>query len=146
MKISEIMTPNVEVVSPGATLQEAASKMRDLDVGPIPVCDGERIHGIVTDRDITIRATAEGLDPKTTSVDRVMTPGVHWCYEDDDVEAAERLMRDNQVRRILVMNRDKKLVGIVSLGDIAVDANQDQQTANTLEGISQPAQPNQRAA
>jgi CBS domain-containing protein len=144
MKISEIMTPNVEVVSPGATLQEAASKMRDLDVGPIPVCDGERIHGIVTDRDITIRATAEGLDP--TSVDRVMTPGVHWCYEDDDVEAAERLMRDNQVRRILVMNRDKKLVGIVSLGDIAVDANQDQQTANTLEGISQPAQPNQRAA
>jgi CBS domain-containing protein len=146
MKVSEIMTPNVEVLSPSATLQEAAQKMRDLDVGSIPVCDGERIQGIVTDRDITIRATADGYDPKSTSIDLVMTPGVHWCYEDDDLEAAEKLMKDHQVRRILVMNRDKKLTGIVSLGDVAVDANQDRETAQTLEGISQPAQPHSKAA
>lgn len=146
MKIKEIMTPNVEVVSPEMTLKDAARKMRDLDVGVIPVCDGEKMRGILTDRDITIRATAEGLDPKTAPVGNIMTPGVHWCYEDDDVDAAQKIMQDQQVRRILVMNRDKKLVGIVSLGDIAVDANRGKQTAKTLEDISQPSQPNQRAA
>ena len=143
MKVSEIMTPNEEVVSPGATLQEAAQKMRDLNVGSIPVCDGERIQGIVTDRDITIRGTADGYEPSSTSVDRVMTAGVRWCYEDDEIEAAEKLMREHQIRRILVMNRNKDLVGIVALGDIAVDANQEWKTAQTLEGISQPSEPNQ---
>lgn len=146
MKIKEIMTPNVEVVSPDMTLNDAARKMKDLDVGVIPVCDGEKIQGLLTDRDITIRATAEGLNPNSTPVGNVMTPEVHWCWEDDDIEAAEKIMRNQQIRRILVMNRDRKLVGIVSLGDIAVDANKDKQTGRTLEEISQPSQPGKKAA
>jgi CBS domain-containing protein len=145
MQVREVMTPNVEVVPPEATLQQAAQKMKSMDVGPMPICDGERVLGMVTDRDITVRATAEGLDPKTTPVANVMTPEVVFCFEDQDVSEAARIMQEKQIRRLLVMSRDKKLVGIVSLGDLAVDGGSDNQTGETLERVSEPAQP-QRAA
>ena len=146
MQIKEIMTPNVEVVGPDDTLQAAAKKMRDLDVGAIPVRDGEKVHGILTDRDITVRAVAQGLDPRSTPTASVMTREICWCYEDASVEEAEKLLSDNQIRRILVMDRDQQLVGIVSLGDLATETNQPQDTAMILEHISQKTVPVGRAA
>ena len=122
MLIKEIMTHNVEVVSPGDTLEQAARKMEELDVGPMPVAEGQRVVGMLTDRDTTVRATAAGCDPKTTLVCDVMTPEIVSCYEDQDVEDAARLMKERQIRRLLVLNRANDLVGIVSLGDLATEA------------------------
>jgi CBS domain-containing protein len=141
MQIREIMTPNVMFVGPDDTLQDAAGKMKELDVGPLPVCDHDRIAGMVTDRDITVRAVAEGRDPKSTKVRDVMTRDVIYCYEDEDVEEAARQMQSRQVRRILVLNRDKRLVGIVSLGDLAAETGDRQRTGAVLQDVSEPAMP-----
>jgi CBS domain-containing protein len=92
MLLREVMTPKVEVIHPDATLREAAQKMKSLDVGPVPVCDGDRLQGMLTDRDITVRATAEGRDPNTTRVREVMTPDVVYCFEDQEVQDAARMM------------------------------------------------------
>jgi CBS domain-containing protein len=144
MKLSDIMTRNVEVIHPDAILQEAAIKMKELNIGSIPVCDGDRLQGMLTDRDITIRATAEGRDPKTLPVREVMTPKVYYCFEDQDVEEAARLMSNHQVRRLPIINREKRLVGIVSLGDLSVEIDNDRLTGNTLEEISTPSRPERR--
>src|SRR5690242_2022236 len=98
MWIRDIMTRDVECVGPDDTLQEAALKMKELDVGPMPVCDHDRIAGMLTDRDITIRAVAEGRDPRSTRVRDVMTRDVVACCEDDAVEEAARLMQERQIR------------------------------------------------
>ncbi len=116
--------------------------MRQLDIGPLPVCDGDEVLGMVTDRDITVRATAEGNDPKTTAVKTVMTPDVLYVFEDQDVKEASNLMAEHQVRRLVVLNRDKRLVGIISLGDVAVEKEDDKLSGQTLEKISEPAKPN----
>jgi CBS domain-containing protein len=139
--IKEIMTRQVEVIQPEATLWEAAQKMAALDVGPLPVCDGDKLVGMVTDRDITVRATAEGRDPKTTKVYEVMTPEVLYTFEDEDVSEAARMMLEQQVRRLVVLNRSKQLVGIVSLGDLAVHTGDVEQAGQTLEGVSEPSEP-----
>jgi CBS domain-containing protein len=93
---------------------------------------------MLTDRDITVRATAEGCDPKTTKVEDVLTPDVIYCFEDQDVQEAARLMKENQIRRLVVLNRDKRLVGIISLGDLAVETGDEQLTGETLERVSEP--------
>jgi CBS domain-containing protein len=139
MQVKEVMSRGVECVSPDATLQEAARKMKDLDVGPLPICDNDRLAGMVTDRDITVRAVAEGKDPRNTRVRDVMTPGINYCFEDDDVAHAAQQMKDKQIRRLVVLNRDKRLVGIVSLGDLAVEAGDGHLAGDTLERVSQPA-------
>jgi CBS domain-containing protein len=139
MQVKEVMTRGVECVPPDCTLQEAAQKMKALDVGPLPICDNDRLAGMLTDRDITVRAVAEGLDPRTTRVRDVMTPEVVWCFDDQDVEEAARLMKEKQIRRLLVLNRDKRLVGIVSLGDLAVETGDEQLAGETLEKVSEPA-------
>src|SRR6266478_4882563 len=100
MKVRELMTRDIAVVHPDSTLQEAADRMRQLDVGPLPVCDHDRLVGMITDRDITVRSTAEGLDPWTTQVREAMTPEVISCSEDDDITDAARLMTEKQVRRL----------------------------------------------
>ena len=142
MLVKEIMTRRVECVRPDATLQEAARKMRDLDVGPLPVCgDDDRLAGVLTDRDITVRATADGRDPTRTPVREAMTPDVVYVFEDQDARDAADTMAAHQIRRVLVMNRDKRLVGIVSMADIAVDAGKEARPADTLREVSQPAQP-----
>jgi CBS domain-containing protein len=141
MHLKEIMTRDVEVVRPDATLQEAAGRMKALDVGVIPVCDGEHLMGMLTDRDITVRATAAGRDPRTTHVRDVMTPDVVYCFEDQDVTEAQRLMQERQIRRLLILNRDKRLAGVVSLGDLAVKAGADKVGGAVLERVSEPAQP-----
>jgi CBS domain-containing protein len=139
MRVRDVMTRGVECVPPDATLQEAARKMRDLDVGPLPVCDKDRLAGMLTDRDITVRAVAEGRDPKTAKVRDFMTEGIDYCFEDDDAESAARQMREKQIRRLVVLNRDKRLVGIVSLGDLAVKTGDEHLAGKTLEEVSEPA-------
>ena len=141
MQLRDVMTRDVEVVRPDATLQEAAGRMKALDVGVIPVCDGEHLMGMLTDRDITVRATAAGRDPRTTHVRDVMTPDVVCCFEDQDVTEAQRLMQERQIRRLLILNRDKRLAGVVSLGDLAVKARADKVGGAVLERVSEPAQP-----
>jgi CBS domain-containing protein len=139
MKVGDVMTRAVDVIHPDATLDEAAEKMKRLDVGPLPVCDGDRLLGMITDRDITIRATAESRDPMTTQVSEIMTPEVVFTYDDDDVKDAAKLMEDRQLRRLVVLNREKKLVGIVSLGDLAVETSDDKLKGQVLEEISKPS-------
>jgi CBS domain-containing protein len=141
MQVKEIMTRNVEVIRPDATLQEAARKMKDLDVGAIPVCDGRKLQGMLTDRDITIRATAEGADPKETRVQDTMTPDVYYCFENQSVEDAALLMMEKQVRRIPIVNNEHDLVGIIALGDVAVDSQDDAMSGATLDEISKPSKP-----
>ncbi|WP_224368494.1 CBS domain-containing protein [Hyalangium versicolor] len=138
--VDEVMTREVEVVHPDDTLRDVAEKMRTLNVGPLPVCDGERLQGIITDRDIVVRAVSQGMDPNTTPVSRVMTDEVEWIYADEDVRAAAERMREEQIRRLLVVDRNKQLVGILSLGDISTAASE-HEAGRTLEAISEPSQP-----
>ncbi|HEV3143444.1 MAG TPA: CBS domain-containing protein [Gemmataceae bacterium] len=139
MKVSEVMTPSVQCIHTEATAQEAAERMKALDLGSLPVCDNDRLVGMLTDRDLVIRAMAHGDDPKSTTVRDNMTPDTIFCFEDQNVEDAARLMRDKQIRRLLVLNRNKRLVGILSLGDLAMETQDEHLAAETLERISEPA-------
>jgi CBS domain-containing protein len=127
-----------EVISPEISIQEAAKQMRSLDVGVLPVCNGDLLVGMLTDRDLTIRAVADGRDPKTTTVGEAMTAEVAYCFEDQDTEEAERVMEKHQIRRLPVLARDKRLVGIVSLGDLAIKDDENDAAA-TLERVSEPS-------
>jgi CBS domain-containing protein len=141
MQIRDVMTQGAECIRPDATLQEAAGRMSALDVGSLPVCDNDHLVGMVTDRDITIRATAAARDPSATCVREVMTPHVDYCFEDQDVAEGAQIMKEKQIRRLPVLNRRKRLVGIVALADLAVDTGDEKLAGATLEGISQPAAP-----
>ncbi len=141
MQVRDVMTKGVECVTPSTSLQEAASKMRALDVGPLPVCEGDQLVGMITDRDITVRATAEALPPRLGQVRDVMTPDVVYCFEDQDVQEAARRMKQYQIRRLVVLNWDQRLVGIVSLGDLAVATGDEKLAGETLEQVSEPASP-----
>jgi len=139
MLVKDVMTKGAECVKPSSSLQEAAQKMKDLDVGPLPVCgDNDRLVGLITDRDITVRAVAEGCDITTTTVKEVMTPDILYCFENQDVQEAASQMKDNQVRRLVVLNEDKRLVGIVSLGDLAVETGDRNLAGDILEKVSLP--------
>jgi CBS domain-containing protein len=137
MKISQLMTSDVRTVSPQQPIQEAARFMLSEDAGAMPVCDGERLVGMVTDRDIAVRAVAEGLGPDTP-VSQVMTGDTLFCWDDDDVEDVAAKMSDAQVRRFPVVSRgDQRLVGIVSLGDLSQGDHEEAAEA-ALEGITEP--------
>src|SRR5207237_834963 len=137
-----LMTQGVQCVRPGDSIAAAAQKMHDLDVGALPVCgDDDRLKGMLTDRDITVRATAGCCDPGGTRVQDVMTPNLIYVFEDQEVAEAAQLMKENQVRRLVVLNRDKRLVGIVSLGDLAVRTGDEGLSGEALEQVSEPAQP-----
>ena len=145
MQIREIMTQGAEVVYLDDTAQEAAAKMRELDVGALPVCDGDRIQGLVTDRDMAIRLVAEGRDPSRIKVSDIMTPGVSYCFDDQSVEEAVMLMEAQQIRRLPILNRDKQLVGMLSLGDLALrtEGTEDEDLADeALKDISEPSELN----
>ena len=141
MQIKDVMTRNVEVIRPDAPLQQAAEMMSRLNVGSLPVCDGERLLGMITDRDITVRATAVGGDPGSFAVREAMTPDVAYCYEDDDVAQAAIVMEERRIRRLPILSRDKRLVGIVALGDLAVDAKYEDVAGEVTEEVSKPAKP-----
>jgi CBS domain-containing protein len=138
MQVKDVMTKGVEVIRPDDTLQDAARMMKLLDIGPLPVCDGEKVVGMLTDRDITIRATAEGLDPKQTRVRDAMSTDVATVTEDQDIKEAAELMQSKQIRRLLVLNLDKRLVGMLSLGDLARHVTDPNLTGVTLEEVSTP--------
>jgi CBS domain-containing protein len=118
--IRDVMSRDVELVSPDMGIVEVAEKMASHDIGCIPVCDGERLIGMITDRDITVRVVGGRRDPSSCTVRDAMSEGIAYCFEDDDVGAAARLMEQKQIRRLPILNREKRLVGIVSLGDVAV--------------------------
>ncbi|MEZ4864876.1 MAG: CBS domain-containing protein [Caldilineaceae bacterium] len=141
MLIKEMMTHNVETIRPEATVQDAAKQMKALDVGSLPVCDGKKIQGMITDRDITLRAVADGRNPAQTKVTEVMTDELHYCFDDQLVHDAAITMQRYQIRRLPIVNRAKELVGIVSLGDLAVDTDNQNLAGATLETISVPAKP-----
>ncbi|MGH8248857.1 MAG: CBS domain-containing protein [Gammaproteobacteria bacterium] len=145
MKIQDVMTRNVEIVRPDSTIKEAAEKMKTFDVGSVPVCEGDRMIGIVTDRDVTLRATAAGLDPNQTKVRDVMTQEVVYCRPDQEVREATALMEQKKIRRLAVLDDNKRLIGIVSLGDIALDNQDDRLTGEVLERISEPSAPKKTA-
>ncbi len=142
MQVKDVMTRDVEVIHPNATVAEAAEKMQALDVGPLPVCDGDQLMGMITDRDITVRATAAGQDPRLARVQEVMTPDVLYGFADQDVREAAQIMEQHQIRRLVVLDHDKRLVGIVSLGDLAVDTQDQQLSGEVLQQVAEPAAPN----
>src|SRR5882762_9237303 len=117
MRIRDVMTPNVELAHPEMTIREAASKMRELNTGFLPVALGDRLVGTLTDRDIAVRSTAEGQNPNVARVAEAMSNGLVYCYEDQNVEDAIALMGEKQIRRLPILSRDKRLVGVLSLGD-----------------------------
>jgi CBS domain-containing protein len=136
MKVSKVMTRDVRLIEPSQTIREAAQLMAELDTGIIPVREGDRLVGMITDRDITVRGVAQGRGPDT-SVREVMTDDVKYCFEDDDTNEVARNMADIQVRRLPVLDRDKRLVGIISLGDMAITEGASQ-AGDAVAGISQP--------
>ena len=137
MQVRNLMTQPVQVVEPHATLREAAELMKRFDLGSLLVCDGERLAGIITDRDITVRATAEGEDPFEGRVRDAMSTEVACCFEEDDVTVAARTMKEKQVRRLPVLRSDRRLVGVVSLGDLAVNTQDQKTSAETLQAVSE---------
>ena len=138
MQISEIMNHQLSYIDHSSSLRHAAEIMRDDDVGMIPIMDENQIIGTLTDRDITVRAVAGGIDPETP-VRQFMSHGLCFKYVDDDVETAAKLMEEAQVRRLLVMDHDERCVGVLSLGDIAKRAPGPTLAGEILEEVAQPA-------
>lgn len=122
-QIKDVMSPNFKWMAPETPISQVAQAMRDMDVGFMPLAENDKMIGMVTDRDITIRATADNKDPANTQARDVMTPKTYYCYDDQDVEEVCNNMGEIQVRRLPVVNRDKRLVGIVSMGDLAQSAS-----------------------
>ena len=141
MQVKEIMTCNAETIDADANLIEAARKMKSLEVGALPVSEAEELIGIITDRDITVRATAEDKDPSSTHVNEIMTPEVLYCLEDDDIHEAAKMMEDKSIHRLLVLNSDYEPAGFISLADFAVKSHDEHLTWEVLEKISEPACP-----
>ncbi|MEO6004103.1 MAG: CBS domain-containing protein [Opitutus sp.] len=140
MKIREMMTKETRSVSPDTPVIEAAGLMRLHDIGVVPVLEGDHIVGMLTDRDIVVQLVADGDDPRSTPVSQVMSTGSISVFEDQTVDEAVQLMQKFQVRRLPVLDRTSKLVGIVSLGDIAVDVHAGL-SGKVLKEVSEPAQP-----
>lgn len=135
MKINQIMTRNVQTLRPEQSIRDAATLMARIDTGALLVHENGRLVGMVTDRDITLRAVAEGLDA-ATPVRRIMSSGVRYCFDDEDVQQVARNMAHNQMRRLPVLNREKRLVGVVSLGNIASTFS-DRAQSTVLLGVAQ---------
>jgi len=123
MKVKYKMTKKVEVATPLTSVKEAAQKMRELNIGALPVCAHGKLIGMVTDRDITIRLIADGKDPRTTMAEEIMTSNIEWCSDEDEIEEVAEKMEKGRIRRLPVVDRNKFLVGIISVGDIASRGN-----------------------
>ncbi len=138
MKLEEIMTLEVGTVEPDASLQQAAQMMASLDVGMLPVMLDEGLVGVITDRDIAVRATARGLDPKHTIVRQVMTKAVVCGYDTQDLQDGAKLMMDYHVRRLPILNEKKQLIGVVSLADLSKASDDQHLAGEVLEHVSEP--------
>jgi CBS domain-containing protein len=137
MQVKEVMTERVSVVEPDTQIPQIARKMRDEDIGSMPVVENERLVGIVTDRDIVVRAVAEGQDVRTATAREAMSPRILYCFDDQTVDEVLGNMGEQQIRRLPVVDRDKRLVGVVSLGDLAQAAKK--KAGEALKEISQAA-------
>jgi CBS domain-containing protein len=124
MKIRKVMTRKVDIIYTDSTIQQAAQKMKELNIGELPVVDGDQAVGMLTYRDITTRIAAKGLDPRESKVSDAMTMGVVVCKEEDNVDTAAEMMESYHVRRLLVMDNNKNLSGVITLGDLATSMNQ----------------------
>jgi CBS domain-containing protein len=140
VKIKDVMTPNVEFINASDSVADAARKMKEINVGILPVFANNRLVGMITDRDIAVRSVAEGHDPKTTTVDQIMTRDIVSCLEDEDVTEALKLMEENKIRRLIVHDDQNNVVGILSLGDLAVQLGASL-IGETLREVSHPARP-----
>jgi len=138
-KLKDVMTTGVEIISPETSVQDIAKKMKRMNVGVLPVSHEKKLLGIVTDRDIVIRALADNWNLDHTTAQDVMTEELHHCYEDDSVDEAAKLMQKHQIRRLPVLDRNRELVGMFSLGDLATGAKDKSLTAKTLIRISEGA-------
>jgi CBS domain-containing protein len=136
MKVKEVMTGQIETISPDSTLEQAARKMCLRDIGILPVVDEDIILGVVTDRDLVMRGLAEGWPTHLTVIRQVMTPGAFTCYEDQSITEVSKLMEKNMVRRLLVLDRNEKLVGLVSLTDLALKVPNEKVSGHVLSKIS----------
>ena len=138
MNVRECMSTDVKIASPSWSIREAASAMKDIDAGFLPVGENDRLVGMVTDRDIAIRAVAQGKGPDTKVRD-VMTEEVIYCFDDESLDAVSTMMADRKVRRLPVLNRNKRLVGIVSIGDLSQSPEDDgRRSAAALGSVSTP--------
>jgi CBS domain-containing protein len=138
MKLSEIMTREVEIIQPDDTLRLAAQKMRNRDIGFLPVCDGDILMGVLSDRDITIRALADGMDINVMLGRDLMTTPAIYCFDDQDVKDAAKLMGENQIRRLVILGREsERVVGVISLGDLARKGITDI-SGQVLQRVSEP--------
>jgi CBS domain-containing protein len=136
MRVSEAMTRDVKICTPGQTIREVAKTMGEIDAGSMPVGENDRLIGMITDRDIAIRAVGQGKGPDTP-VREVMSEHVHYCYDDEELEHVAQNMGDIRVRRLPVVNREKRLVGIISLGDVARTEG-GETVGDAVVGVSQP--------
>lgn len=134
-QIKDVMSHDVKILSPDAAIKDAARQMRDGGFGLMPVGEHDRMIGTLSDRDIVIRAVAEGMDCGT-KVREIMSSEPLWTYEDDSIEKASQIMSDNQIRRLPIVNSDKRLVGILALGDLAVGGSDAERNGETLSSIS----------
>ena len=138
MRVSEAMSRDVRLANPGQTIRDVAKIMADIDAGSVPVSDNDRLVGMITDRDIAVRAVAQGKGPDTP-VREVMSQEVKYCYDDEELDHVAKNMGDIRVRRLPVVNREKRLVGIVSLGDVALKV--EKAAAKAVKGVSKPGGP-----
>jgi CBS domain-containing protein len=138
MKILEVMSRDPYVCAPRSVLIDVAGRMRDTGISAVPVCDGKRVKGVITERDLAVRAVAQGLDPIMSVAEQVMCVDVPSCYEDQEVNEASALMEEKQVRRVVVLDREDNLVGILSLTDIVAKCGGDDLVDKVLEAISHP--------
>ena len=145
MHLTQVMSSNVQLANPDMSLCDAAAMMQSGDIGSLPVGDNDRLVGVITDRDIAVRAVAAGKDPRTTKVRDVMSEGVRWIYDDASTKEAAQLMSKHQIRRLPVINHEKRLVGIVSIGDFAVESSEIRPAAEALTGVSKGAEKHHRA-
>jgi CBS domain-containing protein len=139
MQLRDVMTKDPEYVSPTTTLDQVAQMMRDHDIGMVLVAKDDELIGTVTDRDIVIRAIAEGRDPRAIATESVMTTNATYCFEDQDVSEAARIMEAKQIRRLAILSREKRLVGVVSLGDLAVRSGDEAMSGEVMKHVARPA-------
>ena len=135
MQVQQIMQRNVTIADPNMTIRDVARKMRSENIGALPVGENDRLIGMVTDRDLVVRGVAADCEPDETTVREVMSEGISYCFEDDDAQAAAQIMAEHQVRRLPVLNRDKRLVGVIALADLG--RSQASAAQEAVQGISE---------
>ena len=139
MQLKKVMSTNPECVSPATPIGQVASVMKTRDIGMVLVSENDRLVGTVTDRDIVIRGIAEGRDPRIAMTGDIMTSKAAFCFEDQDISEAAQLMEERKIRRLAILNRDMKLVGVVSLGDLAVRTGDEAMSGEVIKFVARPA-------